>query len=360
MNSICFVAQFPPPIHGLSKAVDTLYNSHLKDIYQFSKIDIKNKRNFFTVLWRIYHSDTDAFYFTISQSKGGNWRDLVLMWLMEQKQKPLIIHLHGGFLRYLIDKKSGFWQRKLNYRIISKATSCIVLGNSLKGIFQGIVPNERIDVVHNCIDDEYMPPSVDAKISELRRTETINILYLSNFIPAKGYREVLQMAEQIKLRGWEKRFRFHFAGIFFEEKEKRFFDTYVRQNGLENIVKYHGVVSGQKKNELLKLSHIFILLTHYVNEGQPISILEAMGNGMAIITTNHAGIPDIVSDDNGFICPKGQINVNAIVEYALQLYADRKQFAEICLRNYDCTVKKYTQQQYVENMRKVFEKVLVK
>ena len=29
MKKICFIAQFPPPMHGLSKAVETLYNSNL-------------------------------------------------------------------------------------------------------------------------------------------------------------------------------------------------------------------------------------------------------------------------------------------------------------------------------------------
>ncbi len=49
-----------------------------------------------------------------------------------------------------------------------------------------------------------------------------------------------------------------------------------------------------KKRKLLKECYIFALPTRYRNEGQPISILEAMGNGMFIITTDHAGIPDIV------------------------------------------------------------------
>ena len=32
MKRICFIAQFPPPIHGLSKAVETLYTSALKRV----------------------------------------------------------------------------------------------------------------------------------------------------------------------------------------------------------------------------------------------------------------------------------------------------------------------------------------
>ena len=51
-KKICFIAQFPPPIHGLSKAVDTLYNSELNSCvslngeFEFEKIDITNNKNF--------------------------------------------------------------------------------------------------------------------------------------------------------------------------------------------------------------------------------------------------------------------------------------------------------------------------
>ena len=34
MKKICFIAQFPPPMHGLSKAVETLYNSNLANVSQ--------------------------------------------------------------------------------------------------------------------------------------------------------------------------------------------------------------------------------------------------------------------------------------------------------------------------------------
>jgi len=51
-KKICFIAQFPPPMHGLSKAVDTLYNSELNSAvnpdgeFEFEKVDITNNKNF--------------------------------------------------------------------------------------------------------------------------------------------------------------------------------------------------------------------------------------------------------------------------------------------------------------------------
>ena len=51
-KKICFIAQFPPPMHGLSKAVETLYNSELNTAvdsngeFEFEKVDITNNKNF--------------------------------------------------------------------------------------------------------------------------------------------------------------------------------------------------------------------------------------------------------------------------------------------------------------------------
>ena len=51
MKKICFIAQFPPPMHGLSKAVETLYNSNLNSEFdphgefEFEKVDITNNKN---------------------------------------------------------------------------------------------------------------------------------------------------------------------------------------------------------------------------------------------------------------------------------------------------------------------------
>jgi len=51
-------------------------------------------------------------------------------------------------------------------------------------------------------------------------------------------------------------------------------------------------------------NYIFCLPTYYPNEGQPISILEAMANGCAIVTTDHGGIKDVVTKENGIFVGK--------------------------------------------------------
>ena len=113
---------------------------------------------------------------------------------------------------------------------------------------------------------------------------------------------------------------------------------------------YHGIVGGDKKRELLKTCDIFVLLTRYPNEGQPISILEAMGNGMMIVTTDHAGIPDIVQDGmNGIVVDKNNIDSDLI--YNMVLNSKLKTYEE---QNKEDVNKSYTQQIYVSDMRGIF------
>ena len=353
---ICFLAQFPPPMHGLSKAVETLYNSRLKEKFCFSKIDITDNMKILQSLSALMGCKSDVVYFTPSQTRGGNLRDLVFLMLIAWKRKRCIVHIHGGYYRQLVDHDMPEWQRWLNYRAVRRLAGGIVLGHSLHGIFEGMLPDEKIFVCPNCVDDAYIAPAIDDKLEEMKvEGSKLHILYLSNFIESKGYREVLQLARMAQERGDADKFVFHFAGKFFDPAEEKFFKEH--SEGLPNVV-FHGVVGGQVKVDLLKQCNIFSLLSRYPNEGQPISILEAMGNGMAVITTDHAGIPEIASHANGYACSKTHIDVEDIYRYLLDCYANREALASVCRLNYTEVKDKYTEKQYIDNMDSIFGSVV--
>lgn len=351
---ICFIAQFPPPMHGLSKAVETLYNSELKNEFTFEKVDITNNKRFLYNLWLIFRSNADLFYFTISQTKGGNLRDLIVFSLLRRQHKKCLIHLHGGYYRQLVDKDLPDWQRKANYKAISHLEGAIVLGESLKPIFQGMIDDGKIFVVPNCVDDEYLmsDEEFEKKISSIDERPIKHVLYLSNFIRSKGYPEVLEMAKKEKERvdnGGERKLHFDFAGRFFEDSEKQFFFDYIKEHQLDDYVTYHGIVGGDEKRTLLKKSDVFVLLTRYPNEGQPISILEAMGNGMVIVTTDHAGIPDIVKDGvNGIVVCNDQ-NAGDILDRMRSIDADI-----IARNNRESVCQDYRENRYLAKLQSIF------
>lgn len=364
-RKICFIAQFPPPMHGLSKAVDTLYNSVLNSeiepegTFLFEKVDIKNNKLFLKNLIKIANSKADLFYFTISQSKGGNLRDLIILKLLELQHKKCLIHLHGGYYRQLVDNDLPGWQKKANYKAIEKLAGAVVLSESLKRIFDGMIDNSKIYVVENCVDDQFLMSTqeFEEKLALLQNKKVLRVLWLSNFIRSKGYPLVLEMVKLEKERvdaGGEKRFHFDFAGAFFDSEEKEFFDSYICENGLESYITYHGVVGGSEKRELLKACDIFALPTRYPKEGQPISILEAMGNGMFIITTDHAGIPDIVEDGMNGIVAKTDMTINQLYNRTLS----HKNLQAICYNNYVSCTSKFSQKNYLASIDEVWSTLL--
>ncbi|WP_416876469.1 glycosyltransferase family 4 protein, partial [Kitasatospora sp. SC0581] len=131
---------------------------------------------------------------------------------------------------------------------------------------------------------------------------------------------------------------FHFAGKFFNEKDKKGFESFIIENELSEKVVYHGVVNGKAKKDLLEICDIFVLPTYYPKEGQPISIIEAMGNGLAIITTNHAGIPDLISSDNGkFVNPCSATEISNAIS---NLINNRTMLQALAKRNRKIVVEK--------------------
>lgn len=354
LRSICFLAQFPPPIHGLSKAIDTLYNSQLKEKYRFSKIDITSNKKVLSNVIRLLKTKCELIYFTPSQTKWGNLRDLIFLKIIDIKREKCLVHIHGGYYRQLVDNDLPRWQRILNYRAMKRMAGGVVLGQSLHHIFEGMMDDTRIFICPNCVDNAYIADSIEDKCSDLKVCDTIHVLYLSNFIATKGYQEIAELAKMLQANGHQEKFKFHFAGKFFDPVEEQYFRNHIQ--GLENVV-FYGVVQGSAKKELLKKCHVFSLLSRYPNEGQPISILEAMGNGMAIITTDHAGIPEIASALNGYICKKDSIKLDDIYEYLLSCYVNREALLNVCRNNWKKILENYTEKQYISNMDNIFEAV---
>lgn len=357
-KKICFIAQFPPPIHGLSKAVDTLYRSDLNRQYEFERIDITNNKKIVQNLLALLRSDADLFYFTISQTKGGNLRDLLILKLLELRKKKCLIHLHGGYYRKLVDTDLSNWQQKANYKAIKKLDGAIVLGDTLKSIFQGMIDEKKIFTVPNCVDDEFVMDSeqFNQKQNTLINRSVKHVLFLSNLIRSKGYPLVLELARSEKKRcdaGAKKRYHFDFCGKFFSKDEKTYFDDYVKKYGLDEYITYHGVVMGDEKRKLLLESDFFALPTRYPNEGQPISIIEAMANGLFVITTDHAGILDLVKNGVNGIVLKEESGI------AIDML-DSADIENTALCNRETILTCYTESNYIQNMGRCFEEVVNK
>lgn len=353
------IGQFSPPVHGLSKALDTLYNSKLNEKFYLKKINITDNKKFFFILFRLIFSNFDLYYFTISQSKIGNIRDLVILKIIQLKNKPIIIHLHGGGFKNLHEIEFGSIQKYVNKKIFSKVDVAIVLGKSLLNMFDNLINQNKLLVVNNCIDKEFLLDDIkfENKISTLNNDKVVKVLYLGNFIEEKGYKYVLDLAKYINDRN-DKRFKFYFAGKFFTLKDKMEFESYVIDNSLNHMIEYKGVVLGQEKLKLLEECQCFILLTNYKNEGQPISIIEAAANGLRVISTDHAGIKDILNEKEMIMMDKEKIEIEKIYKQLKYEIIHHEWVKDILKKNRNKMKKSFSEEQYIKNIEDVFLSVI--
>ena len=91
--------------------------------------------------------------------------------------------------------------------------------------------------------------------------------------------------------------------------------TLVEKEGVSDHVSFLGWIWGDDKEKLLKQCSIFTLPSYH--EGMPMSVLEAMSHGLATVSTNAGGIPQIINDgEDGFRVEAGDIDAlsNRIIE----------------------------------------------
>ena len=80
----------------------------------------------------------------------------------------------------------------------------------------------------------------------------------------------------------------------------------INKHNIEDIVEFLGWISSMEKAIILNSTDVYILPSY--NEGLPISILESMSYGKAIISTNVGGIPEIVRNkENGLLINPGEL-----------------------------------------------------
>ncbi len=359
------VGPVPPPVTGQSVATKGLLE-HLHTRSDF-KVGVVNtsKRSFamgvftvarFVALLRIVlcvrrlRREFDLLYLSLSQSFGGNLRDLAIlrMW----KPKRFVVHLHGGGIGQNLFQRRRI-ARLLNRRAYRREAlgAAIVLSPSLGTNFSGIVPAKKICSVPNYCDADLLVP--ERRVVEKQSSAgPLTVLYLSNMIPSKGYK---RLAQSYKLLPQETqaRVRMVFAGRFEDERgEREFIRRYCRPGSIE----YRGTVLAQEKARLLAESHIFALPTFYPPEGQPISMLEAYAAGQVVLTTYHGGIKDIFRHGkNGLVLHRADSKdiAEAIDEIA---GPQGQQFrVDVGLHNRRIAEESYSKEVHMDHMVSIFK-----
>lgn len=309
MKKVLLIGPLSPPITGESLANDTVLKNFRKDIFfktdyinnsyrsfkedsgtfSFSKVGFYFKKYF--QIYKVVQAQ--IIYITLGQTFFGVLKYAPYILTAKLFNKKIIIHIHGNYLRTEYANLQGF-KKRLIYFLVSKADKGIVLSKSLIPNLSPFIPKQNIYKLSN-FSEEYLTKNFSIK---LKATDKLKIVFLSNLMTEKGILDLLEALEKLSTKN--KNFKAKIAGNI---------DSTIKKNVLRKIqnnkyVNFLGVVKGTSKKELLIWANVFVFPTYYPTEGQPIAILEAMATGNIILTTRHAGIPDVFTSNNGYYINK--------------------------------------------------------
>lgn len=327
-KKILMVASFSPPTTGQSIASDAVFlllqNKAKVERVNLSKPTFKAGLDSLSRVLKVLmifrdiylkSRDVDVVYYTISQSLAGGLKDVLIFLLLYNRLHKFVLHSHGfGIKREFLDRFVVI--KRIYKHLISKMKKVIVLGPSHQEYLKEILTDEKTEIVYNFSDDGlFIPEDYILKKFELAAHEKYNFLFLSNLLPGKGHNELVNAFDKIFPNETDDA-QLTFAGGFRSKIEE---EEFIKLISGKNNIKYRGIVNYQGKSQLYREAHFFCLPTYYAFEGQPIAIIEAMASGCVIITTDHAGITDIVEDANGsFVIPKSVDNLASTIENMIQ------------------------------------------
>ena len=353
---IVIIGPFPNPITGNSLAnqvvfenlpryypevyiekIDTSFSSFKEDLGGISIVKVWYYMKQYISITKILNCD--KLYYTSGQTFFGVLKYLPYLLFAKLLKKEIIIHIHGNFLRKKFASLKGF-KSFLIKKTIQLCDKGIVLSSSLRGNLTPFLSDNQIFELENFVEDFLF----DGKIT--KHFDKLRIIYFSNLMTEKGIFDFLSSLKTLVEMNVE--FEARIAGsidISIEQKLKSILNDFVDR------VNYLGIVHGLDKKSLLEWGNVFILPTR-LDEGQPISILEAMALGAIVITTKQGGIPDVFKEKiNGFYV---EINSpKSIVSQLRMISKDFTKYIQISDRNIKEAREKYSVENFINKLHQI-------
>jgi glycosyltransferase involved in cell wall biosynthesis len=156
-----------------------------------------------------------------------------------------------------------------------------------------------IEVTTTMYEAEAALPAVD------RTGETIRFLYLGRISQLKGIGELIEAAKILSDRLYE--FEFVMVGHGDREGVVEEYARRVQEYGLTHRFSFKGNLSGKEKFQAFLHSDVYVFPSW--TEGCPTSVLEALGAGLFVISTDVGALRDIVRDGwNGLLFGRKDAN----------------------------------------------------
>lgn len=222
-------------------------------------------------------------------SKGSYLRKSILAKICMMFHHKVILHVHGSMFDQFLESAVQRKRRDI-IALFNKADKVIVLSEYWFSYFARYVPKERLRIIYN-------PSSTFQNgFARTYRKSGMRILFMGRLGERKGAYDLITAVSRLK--------EIDFSLSLYGDGEIDEIRELVKKEGLQHIVTVNSWVSHSKINEIYDGADMMVLPSYA--EGLPMSLLEAVGKGLPVVSTRVGGIPEVVEDGrNGFLIEPG-------------------------------------------------------
>lgn len=238
-------------------------------------------------------------------------------------RRPVILHVHGSAFDEFVESASGPLRRALAF-VFAQCAAVVVLSSYWETVLDGLVAPGRLVTMPNAVAASEFEPSFSRAVP--------HIVFVSNLLPRKGVPEFLTALGRLRDADRLPPYRVTIAGDGPLARDVAGFAERTAE------VEYLGYVSESRKRALLEDGTIFVIPSRA--EGLPISLLEAMAGGNAVVATSVGSIPEVIDGANGVLVPPG--DADALTSAIRGLLEDPNRVEAMARRNRELVADRYS------------------
>ncbi|MCG3221195.1 MAG: glycosyltransferase family 4 protein, partial [Candidatus Heimdallarchaeota archaeon] len=235
-------------------------------------------------------------------------------------------------------------------RIIFKKVDQIVFNSEfLKNNFQKEAPESY--VIYNGVEER------NVEFKEI--SEKLKLVFVGRIEPRKSIEIIIEAANILKHDNVD--FSLSIIGDIEHDREywKKINDL-IETNNLWKYISLEGYVSNTEIASILKKKDILLFPTNDKNfpmtEGLPNVLLEGMSNGLAVISTKVAGVPEIIKKENGILVDSTSENFALAIK---ELDQNRAMLSKIKRNNEEQIKENFTIRNSAKQYTELFSDILI-